>query len=111
MVWLLVEFIVRENGTYVKIVGSLRNFQNVRKFKARAMSVVHDPNMIVYHNLSTILVHTQRSQGRKVVDMKSTGVDSNPTPAFEHNLFNERQKKVFFILCLSIDYYIHYQSK
>lgn len=68
-------------GVYVKCLGSVRNFQGKKNIGANLITLVKDPNQIMFHYLQAISVHKANStagghDGMKV-PMNSGVVNSN----------------------------------
>ena len=67
-------------GKYVKCLGSVRNFQGKKNIGANGITLVKDPNQIMFHYLQAITVHKANSTAGGVDGMKvpmNTGVSNS----------------------------------
>jgi len=55
-----------EKGRYVRVVGTIHQFKNVRSLVASKLMLVEDSNEIMYHHLEALQNHLQRTKGKSV---------------------------------------------
>lgn len=62
-------------GSFVKVVGNVREFEGKMHVQIFSASEIHDWNEVSYHMLDTILTHLQNTRGP--LQVSSERIDSN----------------------------------
>jgi replication factor A2 len=55
--------VICSQGVYVRVIGSLKSFNNKRSVNAQVLRKVEDFNEIQYHLLEAVYVHLYHTRG------------------------------------------------